>query len=120
MCIGSSVGFGCTNAREDVKIVQILLNMNQVQPPLEVDGLYGKNTDRAIDWFQAKMGLERPSGRVDPEGETLKQLKKGIPAQWSGEKLAAIMPHATAERIALFAVPLITQMQAADIRTPLQ
>ncbi len=119
MCIQGSVGFGCTNARADVKIVQILLNMNGAAPPLVVDGLYGRNTDRAIDRFQAAMGQASPSGRVDPDGETLKQLKKGIPAPWSAEKLAAIMPHATAERIGLFADPLVAQMTAAGIVSPL-
>jgi putative chitinase len=120
MCIKSAVGSGCTNAHDDVKIVQILLNLNKANPPLDTDGGYGKNTGNAINAFQAQSGQANPDGRIDPGGGTLKQLKAGLPAGWSADKLAAIVPNATKDKIALFAAPVLQQMQDAGITTPLQ
>jgi putative chitinase len=120
MCIDASVGAGCPNQSADVKIVQILLNMNGANPALVADGLYGKNTGTAIGSFQSAKGEAHPSGQVDARGATLVQLKQGIPDKWDGSALQAIMTNATSQRITLFLAPLQNNMATAGITLPLQ
>ena len=71
MCIEASVGVGCVNNSRDVRIVQVLLNMNGANPVLVADGLYGNNTAAAISAFQATRGQVQPSGRIDVGSTTL-------------------------------------------------
>lgn len=120
MCIQGSVGMGCANGKEDVKIVQVLLNMNGANPPLAADGLYGKNTGTAIESFQSRSGQAQPSGRVDVGGQTIQQLKKGVSRVVGAATLHAIMPHAGDQTIDRFLAPLVHQMAAAGIATPYQ
>jgi putative chitinase len=120
MCIEASVGIGGANNAADVKIVQILLNMAGANPALVADGLYGRNTDAAIDAFQQSQGQAQPSGRVDPDGTTIKQLGQAIPKRLDANSLQAVMTHASPARIALFLAPLVNGMAAAGISLPLQ
>lgn len=72
------VGKGGRNLQADVKRVQRLLNevppeAGGAQPQLEVDGIVGPLTQRAILRFQKTLGLS--DGRVDPGGPTNARLE---------------------------------------------
>lgn len=85
--LSGSVGQGGANRREDVRIVQGLLNRENLSPlvKLEVDGVCGGATIEAIRHFQTRsLGVQSPDGRVDPGGRTLRQLNIGSPDRGSG------------------------------------
>jgi len=124
MCIGSSVGDGGVNARDDAVVVQILLNFNR-PPPLPqvgVDGGVGTITKDAIREFQKRvMGSTAPDGRVDPGGTTLAALRRGIPAgPIDALKLRGIMPSATPAKVQTYLAPLLAGMAGRSITTPLR
>src|SRR3989344_2617795 len=100
MCIQDTVGSGARNSHDDVKVIQILLNMNaermDLQVPLAEDGQCGSHTRDAVLLFQKNvMKVDRPDGRIDPGGLTLQQLRAGIPSEFCEAKLRGIMPTAT-------------------------
>lgn len=70
--LGSSVGEGANNGRDDVALVQNLLADAGIDPG-PVDGLIGPKTIAAIRQFQARF-LATPDGRVDPDGRTWREL----------------------------------------------
>jgi len=72
--IQKSVGEGGANRKEDVKVIQTLLNDNGAS--LTVDGLAGKNTYKAIRAFQSKAGI-KPDGLISPGKVTFKALLAG-------------------------------------------
>ena len=81
MEISQSVGLKAPNYRKDVMVVQTLLNRNvrHLLPyqPLVIDGFSGPLTIGMIKTFQARhVDMQRPDGRVDPNGKTLKHLKQ--------------------------------------------
>ncbi len=123
MCIERSVGEGGANARGDVTIVQVLLNMNRAGlPPLGVDGGIGPKTIEAIRAFQTgTMKVANADGRVDPRGGTLAVLRKGIPpGPLDGLKLQGIMPVSRPEKVNLYLAPLVKGMAGRAIDTPLR
>lgn len=124
MCIAGSVGRGGANGRDDVLVVQVLLNLNRpaALPRIAVDGGYGEETGAAIDAFQAgAMQLAAPDGRVDPGGQTLAALRAGLPAGPPGVlALRGIMPAAVPARVETYHPPLLTGMAARRIDTPLR
>ncbi len=74
----SSVGPGRANDPQDVSIVQYLLNASMdrhgsLDDRLEVDGIFGPKTQKAIQDFQRKY-CKVVDGRVDPNMETLTRL----------------------------------------------
>lgn len=74
-----SVGANGRNARDDVQIVQFLLNAWQGlagSPLLVLDGIAGPLTRGAITAVQQVAGLKAVDGRVDPGGPTLEVLGK--------------------------------------------
>jgi peptidoglycan L-alanyl-D-glutamate endopeptidase CwlK len=96
--ITASVGKGGVNRRSDVEIIQKLINQNigRLTPlaPLREDGAIGPNTIGAIEEFQRRvLRMQRPDGRVDPNGMTWQKLTNGqapVPppspkADWSGD-----------------------------------
>ncbi|WP_301389000.1 glycoside hydrolase family 19 protein [Thalassolituus sp. UBA2590] len=115
MCIQCSVGAGGVNMKSDVRIVQAALNQAlSPEKPLVVDGLIGPATISVIDAFQrGAVGLNRPDGRVDPNGRTLRTLKDLQPKAFSSDCLAAVMPTAPSSKIETY-FPL---MQSAAERT---
>ncbi len=119
MCIARSVGRGGSNSQDDVKTVQILLNLS-ANAALAEDGTIGPKTIAAIEAFQSKIGFTKPDGRVDPAGKTLKQLWKAMPTGLSERKLQGIMIHATPANVARYYNALQQQMMANGINTPLR
>jgi hypothetical protein len=78
--ISDSVGRNATNKKEDVRIIQELLNSvpddeGGPTPDLTVDGLIGNNTIRAIERFQQASGLS-VDGKIGTQGETLAALSE--------------------------------------------
>lgn len=74
-----SVGIGGRNARDDVQLVQFLLNAWQGVAGrnfLNLDGIAGPLTCGAIAAIQQAAGLRAVDGRVDPGGPTLEVLGK--------------------------------------------
>lgn len=129
MCISSSVGaHKAKNHLDDVKTVQILLNLNlgKLVPlaPLKEDGAVSPHrsaTIGAIEEFQRRVvGMAEPDGRVDPHGRTLKELHDGMPPGFSDEKLRGIMIDASAKIIDAYFPLLSASMQRYGITTPLQ
>lgn len=123
MCINNSVGQFGVNNRNDVVVVQVLINMNigQLMPlrPLAVDGICGPLTITGIQEFQRRVvGAVRPDGLVEPNGPTLQTLRNGIPAGFTEEKLQGIMPSALLSGIRRFLQPMITVMANRGISTP--
>jgi hypothetical protein len=76
--ISAPVGEGGANTPADVTIVQNLLNAHAANvgiQRLKVDGSIGSRTISAIRTFQFKvMKLQKPDGRVDPNGRTFTAL----------------------------------------------
>ena len=81
--ISASVGRGGKNAPSDVRTVQQLINDNLPIPlaPLEVNGQCDDATVDAIEAIQrGDLRINRPDGRVDPNGATFRFLVKGSQA----------------------------------------
>lgn len=125
MCIGQSVGRGGINRAEDVKSVQILLNLNiyQLSPlsPLIENRVCGVATIAAIELFQRSVrNVARPDGKVDPNGGTLAALRLGLLPGFTEKKLQGIYIHAGAQKIAHYFPGLIAKMNENEINTPLR
>ena len=98
MCLTDAVGDGGANAKVDVALVQVLINLNADRMPpnfqqLAEDGLIGSKTIDAIQTFQRHV-LEQAAatGELDSDGPTLEALQRGVPADWSPRTLKGIMP----------------------------
>jgi len=77
--IAQPVGRSAINLRQDVAVVQTLINDNLRKlsnvKPLKIDGIAGPKTLAAIEIFQKQVvKLARPDLRVDPGGPTWKAL----------------------------------------------
>jgi putative chitinase len=125
MCITASVGKGGVNSYEDVKTVQILMNMNMDRlvpfADLELDGGAGRTTIAAIQEFQRReLAMPNPDGRIDPGGQSFKKLCEAIPRGATEEVLQAIFIRATAANIKRYAIPLRVKMGESGITTPLR
>jgi len=76
--LSASVGRDGSNTKQDVILVQQLLNQSRIAgitTPLKEDGLIGNITIARIEAFQkAIVSLASPDGRVDPDGKTFKML----------------------------------------------
>ncbi len=86
--IKGSVGRGGANLREDIRLVQRLLNRHDLSPlaPVPEDGQATPLLVTAIRHFQVRhVGMQSPDGRVDPGGRTLSRLKSGSSDRGSGE-----------------------------------
>lgn len=77
------VGLGRQNTKNDVKLVQQLLNAVPPQdggpvPLLVEDGIVGSKTNAAINTFQRKILGGFSDGHVDPGGKTINTLKNRV------------------------------------------
>ncbi|MGY0194708.1 glycoside hydrolase family 19 protein [Leptothrix sp. BB-4] len=127
MCIANSVGRGARNDLVDVAAIQTLLNANLPRigqpewPPLEVDGRIGHNTISRIELFETVvMGQPASDGIVAPDDATVAALIAGLPAGPSREKLAIVMPLATARRIDTYFEPIRTALARYQLTSRLQ
>jgi peptidoglycan hydrolase-like protein with peptidoglycan-binding domain len=85
--IDGSVGQDGDNMPGDVRLVQQLLNRQDLTPlrALEVDGRVGARTIESIRHFQTRyINLHSPDGRVDPDGKTFKRLTSGSTGRGKG------------------------------------
>lgn len=130
MCIAGTVGRGGKNDRDDVRTVQLLLQMNapQAAPAMVADGVCGAGTITAIELYQHGVvgGADTP-GVITPEaakelkqGSTLRALRQGMANGFSAARLQGIYIHAPASTIVRFFAPLVAAMTAADMTTPLR
>lgn len=123
MCISHSVGRGQLNARADVTVVQVLLNMNCGEPPkyepVQVDGVFGEETSRGIAAFRRSCGLA-DDGQIDPGDATLRRLSDGIPAAFCAFTLQGVMTAASPHDVETFCGPLELTMQRYGIDTVLR
>lgn len=86
--IEGSVGQDGDNHESDVRLVQGLLNRQDLTPlsKLAEDGRSGSQTIEAIRHFQGRnLGMQSPDGRVDPDGRTFKKLSGGSTERGSGQ-----------------------------------
>lgn len=86
--IEGSVGNGGDNLESDVRLVQQLLNRQDLAPLKRVaeDGRIGPQTLEAIRHFQTRyLNMNSPDGRVDPEGRTFRRLNSGSEKPGTGE-----------------------------------
>jgi putative chitinase len=125
MLLGNAVGNAAPNQAQDVKIVQLLLNLNLSRIPgasaLTVDGQFGSASAGAITAFQSQvLGDASPDGIVSTDSATLAELRKGLPDGMTEEKLHLIMLNARQQKLDLFYQPILDRMQGADISTPLR
>ena len=84
MLLSDAVGRACQNRSCDVKMVQLLVNMNLGRIPgtaaLTVDGQFGPSSAEAILAFQTRaMGQTAPDGVAAPGGDMLAELRRGLP-----------------------------------------
>lgn len=104
LSISGTVGQRGQNKKSDVTLVQRMLNQS-IQPQLKaliVDGIAGRNTVSAIEWFQAnKMGLSKPDGRVDPNGQTFAALAKPSTQGTSRTPDSPALPKAGSDPVAI-------------------
>ena len=128
MCIDKSVGENAVNSRNDVVIVQVLLNFNRPIPlrVVGVDGSIGRETNDAIREFQSRiLKVLKPDGRVDPDGRTLAALRAGLPSFSPSSPnleliLQGIMPLATSAKIRLYLAHLQAGMAKRGISSALR
>ncbi len=126
MCIAASVGSGGKNLRDDVRTVQLLLNMNhpQVAGPLVPDGQCGDATIAVIESFQKGIvGGKDATGLVLPEaagGTTITALRGGIPVDFVESMLDGIYIDAAAATVTHFFADMLAGMQKGAINTPLR
>lgn len=127
MCIAKSVGLGARNDVADVRIVQVLLNLNNeawsgaALKKLGIDGQIGPNTIDAIRAFETRaMGLPESDGLVTPGDSTMARLLAGLPPGPTKEKLGLVMPRAMPKRIDLYYDPLVQGMTRYGIDSPKQ
>jgi hypothetical protein len=95
LAIADAVGLGCSNRRDDVLVVQSLLNVAyaRIRVPsrtIPVDGIVGSQTHAAIVHFQRDQVGGAGGGRVEPASRTLLRLN----AVASGPRRAAGTAHA--------------------------
>jgi peptidoglycan hydrolase-like protein with peptidoglycan-binding domain len=83
--ISDSVGQGGDNARQNVRVIQALLNnisncVGGPSPKLVIDGWYGENTLNAIKKFQDYHSITSNYGLIRPNGNSLQRLVNAQPA----------------------------------------
>ncbi len=125
MCIATPVGPDAANRFEDVKAIQILLNMNRIRASIATalgeDGVWGRNTEEAVKTFQkVVMRMSNPSARIAPSDATLNELQLGMPADFSDSKLQGTMPRAREEDVDKFFPQLVPTLLAYAIDSPLR
>ena len=125
MCISQRVGSNAPNMRDDVTIVQALLNLNLSLLPgisfLTEDGVLGPHSQAVIQQFQCLVATPgAASGVIDPGSVTLTALRAAVNGQFSPSLLQILMPLSSQDKAVTFSGPLIAAMNANQINTPLR
>jgi putative chitinase len=125
MCISQSVGLDAPNLRDDVTLVQALLNLNlsllQGSPFLTEDGVFGPRTQAVIREFQNLVATPgAASGVIDPGSVTLTALRSAINGQFDSNLLQILMPLSSRDQADTFAGPLVAAMNANGVNTSLR
>ncbi len=127
MCLTGSVGpkGSSDNKREEVRLVQMLLNANLAQSiplaPLVEDGWIGSGTLGAIEEFQRRvLKMATPTSRVQPASDTWKKLKEGLGTGLTREKLRIIMYPASDTLIGRFFPHFANALTLNSINTALR
>lgn len=123
MCITASVGRLGINSPEDVKTVQVLLNLNLSQlTPLAVIAESGRTniaTFEGIEYFQARSrACDGSNGLVAVDSRTLQALRAGMPAGFVQGKLQGIMIRAPAPAVKTYFALFVQGMARSQINTP--
>ena len=123
--LGGAVGDGSKNQADDVKTVQLLLNLNigRLMPmtAVPVTGKSGPATVALINEFQKRvMKARNPDGVIDPGGATLGELRNGLPADVSADMLFGVFVHSNRDRVAKFAGGLIAALTTTEIDSDLR
>lgn len=119
-----TVGYRCDNQKEDVELVQRLLNLNADRFPLEnllvCDGIYGLKTLSAIQSFEkSKFGERSEDSRIAPRDQTLVSLCQALPATVDRTFLGLLYLAADESNIGEFSDSIIDCMNHYQINTPL-
>lgn len=127
MCITRTVGRYGRNDNADVRIVQLLFNMNRPRfaagapEALKADGQIGPKTIAAIEYLEnVWLSGQGSDGLVAPGDATVRALLAALPAGPSEDKLSLVLPRAMPQRISLFYPGLLDAMQRYGITSPLQ
>lgn len=129
MCINHSVGHLGKNESADVKMVQVMLNLNRHQyksgkpGKLKVDGMVGRKTVNVIRKFELKIiRLEDSDGLITAHDPTLDSLRLGLSKSpdVDKEKLMAFLPHGLEENIDKYRPHLRKLMPKYGIDSPLR
>lgn len=126
MAIEASVGEGGVNHSVDVKLVQAALNLVNAcrfrsNDDLSVDGMIGGNTNEAIRRFQLDVvRMSSPDSRVDPNGNTIKVLRKFVPKGFGLNMLRATMAHNTSDNVDPYYPVFSSLMGNYSVNTPLR
>ena len=125
MCISQSVGLSAPNMRDDVTLIQALLNLNlsllQGISFLTEDGVLGPHSQTVIQQFQSLVATPgAASGVIDPASVTLTVLRSAVNGQFDSNLLRILMPLSSQDQADTFAAPLVAAMNANQINTPLR
>lgn len=115
--IGAPIGPKGTNARDDVRTLQLLLA--SAGAALTLDGAYGPGTAAALSRFRASIGLA-DTGIVAPGDPVLAALKAKLPAGVTPDKVYGGLVGATPANIDLFYPGLSAAFAKHQISTPLR
>lgn len=124
MCIASSVGRKCVNARKDVIVIQCALSYFWRGVPyrgVTVTGKCDQNTIDAIVEYQGRIqGMSKPDGQISATGQTIQSLFQEIPSTFDLISLRGIMVNADWDTVRRYYKHLITSMNSRSINTPLR
>jgi putative chitinase len=125
MCIAQSVGLNAPNQRDDVTLIQALLNLNLSRLPgipfLTEDGVLGPHSQAVIQEFQSLVATPgAASGVIDAGSVTLTALRAAVNGQFGSNLLHIVMPLSSRNQADTFAAPLVAAMNTNQIDTPLR
>jgi putative chitinase len=125
MCITHPTGRNGVNTTDDVKTIQLMLNMNlhTITPfkQLIVDGKIGDKTISAVEEFQRRVVRSvNTDGKILPNDVTICKLKEGLPNGFTETKLSAIMIHSSSNSSRKYYNALNVKMLESGISTPIR
>lgn len=125
MSISQPVGRNAANQKDDVRMIQALLNLNLSRisgaPFLAEDGAYGPHTQAVIEEFQNQVATPgSASGVIAPDDITFTTLCSVATGQLDANVLRILMPLSSDALANKYLSPLIAAMAANQINTSLR